>query len=111
MIKDEIIVNTKNRRRTTKESQITKLFDKSCIVTWSNDEKTESKIGSLFQTEDDYDRYLNYLKSGKPYPIKVEIRNDRPEENVFIGADETKLNNTISADFTSALVNYYKSNG
>ncbi len=65
----------KRRRRAEedpKAERITAISSLPCIMSWSDGSRTETTIGQAFTTEKDYDRYKQYKRSGKAYPVKIE---------------------------------------
>lgn len=54
------------------EEQIKRMFEKPCIFSWSDGHTSPTTLATAFTGEEDYRRYLEYKRSGKPYPIKIE---------------------------------------
>lgn len=98
--------------------QIEQICSQPCYMTWSDGNQTETSLLQAFTTEEDYDRYKEYKRSGKPYPVKVEAKEMTEEElkspsGVFIGETreaEYRIYKFMCDKFTSAL-NYFVEKG
>lgn len=83
------------------------LFEKPCIISWSDGSKTMSIIGNVFYNDDAYERYLSYKKHGQAYPVEVNIVDPTDDPDTCIYPDdidkERELCEYVSRMFTSAL--------
>ncbi len=94
--------------------QIESLCSQPCYMIWSDGSRTETSLAQAFTTEEDYDRYKEYKRSGKAYPVRVEAKELTEEELkepscVFIEETreaEYRLYKFMCDEFTSAL-NYF----
>lgn len=94
--------------------QIESLCSQPCYMIWSDGNRTETSLAQAFTTEEDYDRYKEYKRSGKAYPVGVEAKELTEEEikepsGVFIGETreaEYRLYKYMCDKFTDAL-NYF----
>ncbi len=60
------------KREHPAEEQIKKVFELPCMFSWSDGHTSQTTLGTAFTDEGDYRRYLDYKRSGKPYPVKIE---------------------------------------
>ena len=83
-----------------------------CILTWSNGEQSKTNLGRAFSNESDYERYAEYQRKGKPYPIKIEAETPAEPQKASSIFDEGTLNDDFEAvenmcrGFTESLIQY-----
>lgn len=72
----------KRRRAETyrAEEQLNAIHALPCRMFWSDGSQTETTLGESFYSEKDYYRYKKYKKSGKAYPVRVEVIEPPKEE-------------------------------
>lgn len=66
------------KRRRAEQSpnseQMTAITTSPCVMIWSDGSRTDTTLARAFATEEDYERYQRYKRSGKAYPVRVEAR-------------------------------------
>lgn len=99
--------------------QIAAVFALPCIMFWSDGSQTDTTLAQAFTTEEDYNRYKQYKRSGKAYPVRVEAK-ELPEaelnqpSTIFpqgTRGEEYGLIKTMCQHFTEALEQFVAREG
>ena len=83
-----------------------------CIFYWSDGSQSKTTINA-FNSEDDYNRYLDYKLSGKPYPVKIEAVPPTEPSGASNGIthktaqDDYEVISHIAESLTKALTRFY----
>ena len=69
--RQEMLKRKKDKTPTSLEKFLQAVSAYPCTFYWSDGSQTATTMDA-FYNEDDYNRYLDYKLSGKPYPVKIE---------------------------------------
>ena len=99
----------RKREEDPRAEQLATIFSMPCTLFWSDGSQSETTLGQAFSTEEDYNRYRKYKRSGKAYPVKVEAvepANPKAPSRVFPQGtvqEEYGVLKTMCKGFTEAL--------